>query len=272
MSATSCRLDLDTAYPHSRRDRRSTAGVPLARWGSLTGPPTLARTDHDHGPADDHRRLDDGGVPPQGLGPREDRRLLLASRRDRSASGKPGGTRRFEPVACRSVDDFDVMLGHEIAPRSAGPATTGREAGADPAGRADGDVSLGGLLPQGVGRLVRPCPRLQHGRVERPRRQDPPRRPPGRVLQTRWKAAFYGPLGDADRPGRSPLVRHARPAAALRRADRRAEGERGRADRDLRDRPGLPHRLLGAPFRRPSSPTSTPGRPRPTASAPGCTR
>ena len=92
------------------------------------------------------------------------------------------------------------------------------------------------------------------------------------AFQNAMESAFYGPLGDADRARVAALVRHARPPAALRRADRRAEGKRGRADRDLRDRPGLPHRLLGAAFRRGISPASTSGRPRRTGSARGCIR
>ena len=78
--------------------------------------------------------------------------------------------------------------------RDAGPA--GR---ADLAGRPDGHVPLGGLFPQGMERRVRPRLRLQHGRVERPRRRDPASRTPG-AFQNAMQAAFYGPLGDAHRP------------------------------------------------------------------------
>ena len=70
------------------------------------------------------------------------------------------------------------------------------------------------------------------------------------AFQNAMEAAFYGPLGERDRARVAALVRHGRPPAALRRADRRAEGQGGRADRDLRHRPGLPHRLLGAALRR----------------------
>ena len=38
------------------------------------------------------------GFLPARLGPGQDRRLLLRTRPSRSASGKPGGTRDFEPV------------------------------------------------------------------------------------------------------------------------------------------------------------------------------
>ncbi len=62
----------------------------------------------------DIRRIDDGGVSTPRLGPRQDRRLLLTS----TAGDRRAQTwwhPRFEPVACDSVADFDVVMGHEIA-------------------------------------------------------------------------------------------------------------------------------------------------------------
>ena len=147
----------------------------------------------------------------------------------------------------------------------------GPRAGDDPAGRPDGDVPLGRLLPEGVGRLRRPRPRLQHGRVVRRPGQHPARRRPRR-LPERDAGGLLRPARQPDRPGRPPLVRHPRPPPRVRRPHRRPEEERRRAGRRLRDRPRLPHRLLGAPLRRRVRATSTSGRPRPTASAPGSTR
>ena len=63
--------------------------------------PTPAEGPTRHEPADDLRRLDDGGVPPRGLGPRPDRRLLLRTRPSRSTERQPWWHPRFEPVACR---------------------------------------------------------------------------------------------------------------------------------------------------------------------------
>ena len=166
------------------------------------------------------------GFLPARLGPRQDRRLLLASARRRSASASRGGIRDFEPVPCDSVADFDVMMGHEIAtaikqdPR---PRPAGR---ADPAGRPDGHVPLGGLLPQGMGCLVRSCLRIQHGRVERPRRRDAAAGQPGR-LPERDAGGVLRAAGLAHRSRVPALVRHGRSTAALRRADRRAQEPRG---------------------------------------------
>ena len=108
------------------------------------------------------------GFLPARLGPRQDRRLLLAPARA-IGERQPWWHPDFEPVACDSVADFDVMMGHEIAMAiSRAASRAGRRD--DLARGPDGDVSLGGLLPQGMGRRVRSCLRIQHGRVERPRR------------------------------------------------------------------------------------------------------
>ena len=192
------------------------------------------------------------GFLPQRLGPRQDRRLLLAPRRGDRRAAALVASRTSSRSPARSVADFDVMLGHEIATAIRRTRDQGRRRGADPAGRADGDVPLGRLLPQGVGRRLRPRPRLQHGRVERPRRRRRSR--PTTPARSRTRCRRPSTARSASRTVPESQRWFATPdrLPALRRADRRAEGEGGRADRHLRHRPGLPHRLLGAPLRRPS--------------------
>ena len=207
------------------------------------------------------------GFLPRGWDLAQDRRLLRpAARLDRRAPTVVASRLRAGALRLggrlRRDDGPRDRDGDQAVPR---PGPAGR---ADPAGRPDGDVPLGGLFPQGVGRRVRPRLRLQHGRVERPRRRDPAARASRRVPE-RDAIGVLRSAGRSDRPRIAAMVRHGRPPAALRRTHRRAEGQGGRADRDLRHRPGLPHRLLGAPLRRGVSPASTSGRPRRTASVRG---
>ena len=77
---------------------------------------------------------------------------------------------RFEPVACDSVADFDVVMGHEIARTIRQARDHDRPLALILPVGPDGDVSLGRLFPQGMGRRLRSCLRIQHGRMERPRR------------------------------------------------------------------------------------------------------
>ena len=121
------------------------------------------------------------------------------ARCDRRAPDR-GGIPDFEPVPCDSVADFDVMMGHEIA-TAIQPHSRPRPAAAlDPAGRPDGDVPLGGLLPQGMGRPVRPRPRLQHGRMERPRRRDASARATPARSRTRCRRRSTGRSGSRTVP------------------------------------------------------------------------
>ncbi len=151
-----------------------------------------------HESAHDDRRLDDGRVfcPAAGTSPRSTPAARIRPRR--SASGRPWWHPRFEPVACDSVADFDVddgprdRPGDQAAPR---PRPARRP---DLAGRPDGHVPLGGLFPQGMGRRLRPRPRLQHGRMERPRRRDPACRASRRVSE-RDGGGVLRAAGHADR-------------------------------------------------------------------------
>ncbi len=70
------------------------------------------------------------------------------------------------------------------------------------------------------------------------------------AFQNAMQSAFYGPLGDRTVPESQRWF--ATPDRLPHYAERIAEleGQGGRADRDLRHRAGLPHRLLGAPLRR----------------------
>ncbi len=71
-----------------------------------------------------------------------------------STSVRPGGIRDSSSLACDSVADFDVMMGHEIATGDQAGSRPGAVGRPDPAGRPDGHVSLGGVLSQGMGCLM----------------------------------------------------------------------------------------------------------------------
>ena len=189
------------------------------------------------------------GFLPRGLGPRQDRRLLRRTRPRRSRERQPWWHPGFEPVPATSVADFDVCSATRSPGRSGGAASEGRPAAlilpVGPMGMYRWAVYF--LKEWGVA-----CDHVHGFNMDEWSDRDGvtlPAEHPG-AFQNAMQSAFYGPLGDADRPRVAALVRHARPPAPLRRADRRAEGEGGRAGRDLRHRPGLPHRLLGAAFRR----------------------
>ena len=120
---------------------------------------------------------------------------------DRLAAVPPEQTTRGKLVASafragrlRPFADFDTYMGHEIA-REIQLAPPGRPADRlHPAGRADGHVSLDGIFPQRMGRLLRPRPRLQHGRMVRRPGKHAAARNPG-AFQHAMEQAFYGPLG-----------------------------------------------------------------------------
>jgi hypothetical protein len=154
----------------------------------------------------------------------------------------------FEPVACMSLTDFDVMLGHEIAWAIRRTRQQGRTAAL--------------ILPVGPMGMYRwavyflkewdvTCDHVHgfnmyewsdcHGATL-------PAHHPG-AFQNAMQSAFYGPLSDRtvpdsqrwfDMPDRLP--HYAAQIAELKAG--------GRADRHLRHRPPLPHRLLGAPLHR----------------------
>ncbi len=67
---------------------------------------------------------------------------------------QPWWNEEFQPVPCRTLEDFDTMMGHEIA--MADQARSRPEAAdrVHPARRPDGHVPLDRLLPQGMGRFV----------------------------------------------------------------------------------------------------------------------
>ena len=92
------------------------------------------------------------------------------------------------------------------------------------------------------------------------------------AFQNAMQAAFYGPLGTRTVPESQRWFATADrlPHYAERIGELKSQG--GRADRHLRHRPGLPHRVLGAALRRRVRQRSTTGRPRRTGSARGCTR
>ena len=113
---------------------------------------------------------------------------------DRLADLPPDGARRAPSLVAPAVRAGRLRLvrglrhlhGPRDRPRDpAGPAG-GPAHRLHPARRADGHVPLGGLLPQGVGRALRPRPRLQHGRVVRRRRATPCRPSCPAASSTRW--------------------------------------------------------------------------------------
>ncbi len=177
----------------------------------------------------------------------------------------------FAPIACDSVADFDVMMGHEIARTIRRTRQAERPAALILPVGPMGMYRWAVYFPERMGRGLRSCSRIQHGRMERPRGQHAPGRGPGGLSERDGG----GVLRSARRPHRArraALVCHVRPAAALRRAHRRTEAPGRRADGDLRHRPGLPHRLLGAALRRRVRHARRTGRPRRTGSEPGSTR
>ncbi len=166
-----------------------------------------------------------------------------------SVSGSHGGTRTSSWSPCASVTDFDVMMGHEIATAIRRTRDHGRAAAL--------------ILPVGPMGMYRwavyfltewnvPCDHVHGFNMDEWSDRDGATLPPENpgAFQYAMQAAFYGPLGSRTVPDRAALVRHGRSTAALCRANRRAQIKGRRADRDLRDRPGLPYRLLGAPLRR----------------------
>ncbi len=157
---------------------------------------------------------------------------------------------QFEPVPCNSIADFDVMMGHEIALAIKESRDTGPRAAPDLASRSHGHVPLGRLLPQGMERLVRSCLWLQHGRVERSSRRNSAGRESRGVSATRWSRRSTARSGPA--PCRPPTAGSPRPSVCLDYAEshRRARKSRRSLDRHLRHRPGVSHRVLGAPLRR----------------------
>ena len=154
----------------------------------------------------------------------------------------------FELIPCATVADFDVMLGHEIATAIRRTRDHGRAAAL--------------ILPVGPMGMYRwavyflkewniPCDHVHGFNMDEWSDRSGatlPARQPGRV-PVRDAEGVLRAARVADRPRVSALVRHGRSTAPLRRPDRRAAIEGGRADRDLRHRPGLPHRVLGASLR-----------------------
>ena len=98
-----------------------------------------------------------------------------------------------------NVEDFNVMLGHELAMEIRRCREAGRKLDPDSAGRAHGHVSLDGLLPARVEGSLRPRLWIQHGRMERRGGQHLPPDDPS-AFQYAMEGAFYGPLGDATVP------------------------------------------------------------------------
>ena len=72
---------------------------------------------------------------------------------------------------------------------------------------------------------------------------------PGSFEQA-MEAAFYGPLGARHGAPRSAALRDQNRPAGIRRADRRTASAGSQAGGDLRHRPRVPHRVLGAALRR----------------------
>ena len=196
---------------------------------------------------------------------------LAALPPEQAVARRPWWHPHFEPVACASFEDFDTFMGHEIAREIQTRPPGGPRHRLHPAGRPDGHVPLDRLLPQGMGRPLRPRPRLQHGRMVRRPGQHAAARP-ARRLPVRHGTGVLRTARQEHRAAEAAPFRPQGPAADLRRADRRLE-ETGRETGDgVRHRPGLPHRLLGAAFRRRVRRARPSGSGRRTASAPGCIR
>jgi len=168
------------------------------------------------------------GYFPAGWGPGEDRSSSCpASRRPGRAAAVVGTRTSSRSPAPRSRTSTTFM-GHEIAlevlrARGAGPVHR-----LHPAGRADGHVPLGGLLPAANGT----CPATTstastwtNGPTLTATRC--PRTTPA-PFSSRWSRRFYGPPGVADRAGPgSAIFALKNELPHLRRTDRRPEEGRG---------------------------------------------
>ena len=155
----------------------------------------------------------------------------------------------FEPIPCDSVADLDVFMGHEIARAIEGARRAGRD--------------LAMILPVGPMGMYRwavyflkewgvSCDHVHGFNMDEWSDRDGKTLPadhPG-AFSKAMEAAFYGPLGTRTVPAdrRWFATPDRLPEYAERIADLKAKG--AELVVDLRDRPGLPHRLLGAPLRR----------------------
>ena len=92
------------------------------------------------------------------------------------------------------------------------------------------------------------------------------------AFQNAMQEAFYGPLGELTVPPEAAALRDEGPVAEVFQANRAAQEPGGRPGGDLRHRPGLPHRLLGAALRRRVRQRRGVDGPAVPPAAPGCTR
>jgi hypothetical protein len=171
----------------------------------------LSRRAND-GPAEHHFRIAAGRLFPRRVGSQEDRRLR--GRRPASITDRQKyWHKKFEPIPCDSVADFDTFMGHEIAHTIKRSRDAGEQAGHDPPRRADGHVPLGGLFPQGVGRRLRHVYGFNMDEWSDAQGNTLPPSNPG-AFQYAMEQAFYGPLGKLTVPktsGTSPRKTCCRP-------------------------------------------------------------
>ena len=167
----------------------------------------------------------------------------------------------FELIPCDSVADFDVMLGHEIATAIRRTRDHGRAAAL--------------ILPVGPMGMYRwavyflkewdvPCDHVHGFNMDEWSDSDrrntlPPDNPGAFQYAMERRSTARSASRTVPESQRWFATDDRLPHYADQIAELQEQG--GRADRDLRHRPGLPHRLLGAALRRRVCQASTTGRP-----------
>ena len=180
--------------------------------------------------------------------------------------------KRFEPIPCDSVADFDTLMGHEIAVT----IKRARDAG----------EQLAMILPVGPMGMYRwavyflkewgvSCDHVHGFNMDEWSDADGNTLPAGqqRRVSVRDGAGILRPAGQADRAEDAAELRHERRTCrpmARRSASCKASG--AKLARHLRHRPRLSHRLLGTAFRRRVRFARRTGKPRRTASGRSCIR
>jgi glucosamine-6-phosphate deaminase len=127
---------------------------------------------------------------------------------DRIASRKPDAIgkpekwwhKKFQPVSCATLEDFDIKLGHSIALEIAEAKKKKQQIAfilpVGPMGMYRWAVYFLTRMERGL----QTRPRLQHGRMERRQGQHPPAQRPG-AFQNAMEQAFYGPSANSPSRG-----------------------------------------------------------------------
>ena len=194
-----------------------------------------------------------------------------ANRPETVTRRQPWWHKRFTPVPCDSLADFNTFMGHEIALQIRKAREEGRQ--------------LALILPVGPMGMYRwavyflkewgvSCEHVHGFNMDEWSDAEGNTLPPTNpgAFQNAMEQAFYGPLGELTVPAaqrnfatRENLPRYPEKIGAL--------AGQGRAPgRGLRHRARVPHRLLGAALRRRVRQPGGVEEPRPTAWGPGCTR